>query len=292
MSDEDRPYFESVARDMSRFPAYTDRLQQGVLNTLLLGRAMANPKGLASSSAFKAPDGSPLFDSGRIYYDSDGMGGNFGAVATAMAPDWDRAVLGTAGMRYSLISQRSTAFDRFNELLLQSYSGRIQRMVVLALAQTLWDRGEADGYAARITGDPPPNTPIHDVLIQAALGDHQTPQISSEILARTAETSVRDPAYDPGRYTDKIPFYGFNPAPRLELGSSLTMWDSGPIRAGGLGTDLAPVADAESLRRRPARARRRDAGGADPEVRVPSADGPHARRMPGRARCRTDSFPY
>jgi hypothetical protein len=293
MADVDRGYFESVIRNMSRFPAFTDRIQQGVLNMLLMGRLMAHPQGLAANGAFKAPDGSPLLETPNLYFDSEGMGGNLGTVATALAPDWRRAVLGTAGMRYSLIMNRSTAFDRFNELLVQNYRGRIQRMVVLAMVQTLWDRAEANGYAARVTGDPPSNTPIHEILIQNALGDHQVPQISAEILARTAETSARQPVFDQGRSADKIPFYGFNPAPRLELESSLTMWDSGPVRAGGLGTDLPPVADL------PPRT------GVDPHPLVGATKAARTQRSaflqpmgrllevcPVDKACRTDSFPY
>ena len=153
-------------------------------------------------------------------------------------------------MRYSLIFTRSTTFTPFSEMLKNAYSGRMQRMVVLALAQMLWDRAEANGYSSRMRGDPPPNTPIHDVLFQTVVGDHQVPQISSEIMARTVGSTVREPAFDTGRSADKIPFYAINPAPRLELGTTLTMWDGGPVRAGGLGTDLPPVA--RHCRRRPA----------------------------------------
>ncbi len=241
MSDQDKSYFESALRDVSRFPAVADRLQQGLLNNLLLGRAMVHPDGLAARSAFQAPGGAPLYDIKRLYHDSSGQGGNFGAALTALAPDFQRSVLGTAGMRYSLIMPRSVDFDSYNAVLASAYPGRMQRMVVLAMIQGLWDRGEANGYAARMVGDPPPRTPIHNVLIQSAVGDPHTPQISSEIMARTAEATIREPAFDDGRFADKIPFFGFNPMPRLELGSGIVMWDSGPVRPGGLGTDLAPV---------------------------------------------------
>ena len=278
---------------MSRFPPTPTGSSRESSTRCCSAARWRTRRASASSTAFKAPDGSPLFDSGRIYYDSDGMGGNFGTVATAMAPDWDRAVLGTTGMRYSLISQRSTAFDRFNELLLQSYSGRIQRMVVLALAQTLWDRGEADGYAARITGDPPPNTPIHDVLIQTALGDHQTPQISSEILARTAETSVATRPTTPAATPDKIPFYGST----RRRGSS-----SGRASRCGTAGRSAPAGSAPTWRRSPtsrslrAPTRTRSSPATQAARTQKSAFLQPIGRMldvcPPQRACRTDSFPY
>ena len=293
MSDEDRGYFEGTLRDMSRFPAYADRLQQGALNTLLLGRLMAHPTGLAANRAFQGADGAPLYETPNLYFDTDGFGGNFGSMVTALAPDFQRAVLGSAGMRYSLIFTRSTTFTPFSEMLKTAYSGRMQRMVVLALAQMLWDRAEANGYTSRMRGDPPPNTPIHDVLFQTAVGDHQVPPISSEIMARTVGATVRDPAYDTGRYADKIPFYGLSPAPRLELGTTLTMWDGGPVRAGGLGTDLPPVPDIPP------------ASGADPHNLVPETKAARDQRSvflqpsgkllevcPVQKACRTASYPY
>ena len=93
--------------------------------------------------------------------------------------------------------------------------------------------------------------------------------------------------------TDKIPFYGLSPAPRLELGTTLKMWDGGPVRAGGLGTDLPPVPDIPP------------ASGADPHNLVPETKAARDQRSvflqpsgkllevcPVQKACRTASYPY
>ena len=54
LAQADTPFDVSALQNLNRFPAVTDRLQQGVLNTLLLGRLMANPNGFASDAAFQA----------------------------------------------------------------------------------------------------------------------------------------------------------------------------------------------------------------------------------------------
>ena len=64
--------------------------------------------------------------------------------------------------------------------------------------QMLWDRGENNGYAQHIVGDPLPGTPDHKVLMHAAIGDHQVTTIQADVLARTIGASVRQPAIDRG----------------------------------------------------------------------------------------------
>jgi hypothetical protein len=241
-SDQDNELFNNVLRNASRFPQYADRLQQGLVGTLMMGRLMLHPKGLGSHPAFQfSSTGTSLLDGQKLYFDTTGLGGNFGTALTALAPDFDRAVLGSAGMRFSLMMDRSTTLAPYAALLAKAYPDRVTRNIVLAMIQGLWDRAEANGYAARVTGDPPPNTPIHDVLLQLSVGDHAIPPLSSEILARTAEMTVRAPAFDNGRSPDRIPFFGITETGQLELESTTTVWDGGPMRAGGLGTPPAPV---------------------------------------------------
>jgi len=294
MSDQDSDHLRAVLRDASRFPEHADRVQQGLLNALMLGRAMIHSKGLVTHPAFQFAGGGPLLDTQRLYYDGTGQGGNFGTVLTALAPDFQRAVLGSTGMRYSLMIPRSIELDAQNAALAQGYPDRVTRNIVLAMLQGLWDRAEANGYAARITGDPPPNTPIHDVLLQTSVGDHQIPQISSEILARTAEMTVRQPVFDPGRSPDKIPFFDVLPTSQLELESGLVMWDSGPIRDGGLlGTDLPPIGglpprsgrDPHGLVQMTVAARAQKSAFLMPTGRLLEV-------CPERRACRVDGYPY
>ena len=54
-----------------------------------------------------------------------------------------------------------------------------------------------------MTSDPLPNTPPHEVLLHAGLGDHQVSQYAAEVEARTIGAYARTPWADPGRDTDK-----------------------------------------------------------------------------------------
>ena len=164
LASGDVSYDISALQDLNRFPAVVDRLQQGVVNTLLLGRLLANPNGFASDAGFQE-SGNSLIDTSHLYYDGNSQGGIMGGITTAVAPDYTRAVLGVTGMDYGgILLQRSTDFTNFAIFLYGQapgggYTDASIHPLILDLTQQLWDRGEADGYAAHMTSDPLPGTP-------------------------------------------------------------------------------------------------------------------------------------
>jgi hypothetical protein len=229
LATQDTPYDITALQDLNNFPAVVDRLQQGVLNTLYLGRLMRNPAGFASSPAF-----SSAIDTSNLYYDGNSQGGIMGGMTTALAPDFRRAVLGVSGMDYgNLLVQRSTDFAPFGQLLFASYTDKSMDPVILDLMQQLWDRGDPDVYAQQMTSNPLPDTPSHTVLMQIAYGDHQVSMYSAAAEARTIGASAHQPALDPGtnRSRDRNLFFGIPAITRYPFGgSAIVIWDSGPGR--------------------------------------------------------------
>lgn len=249
MSGGDIPNTITILQDLSAFPELADRLQQGFLNFLFLGRAMIHPKGLSSSLAFWDPNG-PLIDTRKLYYSGGSQGGIAGGALTAVAPDFTRSVLIVPAMNYSLLLTRSIDFDPFAEVLYPAYPDELSRPLLLSLIQTLWDRGEPNGYAWHMTDDPYPNTPKHTVLLHMAFGDHQVANVATEVEARTIGAKIRLPALDPGRHTDVQPYYGIAPIESFPYkGSALVVWDIGPLRPPGcsgdacLGTAPPPISN-------------------------------------------------
>ena len=259
MSDEDIPNAIKLLGDMSLFASFPDRLQQGFLNQLMMGRAMIHPEGFSSNPAFKGSGGQPLLDRTKLAFNGNSQGGILGPAITALAPDFTRAVYGVPGMNYSMLLPRSIDFDDYELVFKPSYPGRLERTMILGIIQTLWDRGEANGWALHVTDDPPPGTPKHKALLEIVVGDHQVSQFSGEALARTVGATVRTPVFTPGRSDEKVPFWGVRTT-GSKSGSWAVMFDSGPCRrgsdqqpiecaasrpfrsAGGVGTPLPPVA--------------------------------------------------
>jgi hypothetical protein len=236
LSSEDVQNAISVSGDLSRLPTLADRLQQGVLNFMFLGRLMVHPQGLSSNPEFAGK-----IDTSRLYYSGVSLGGIIGGAYTAVAPDSQRSALIVPGFRFSLLLTRSVDFSRFAEVVYPTYPDRVDQAVINSLTQLVWDRGEPSAYAWHMTRDPLPNTPRHTVLLHEAFGDHQVPNIATETLARVVGARLRTPALDPGRSLDKRPFYGIDPVPRYPwTGNALLVFDIGPLRPAGCGAPGAP----------------------------------------------------
>ncbi len=236
-----------ILGDFSKFPELTDRTQQGLLNEMLLGRLMDNPSGFLSNAAFHA-DGvstasAAVIDPSKLYYNGNSQGGILGGAFMAVSPDATRGSLGVPGMNYSVLLNRSVDFDIYSTILDPNYPSELAQPLILSLVQMLWDRSEANGYAHRMTSNPLPNTPAHEVLLNVAFGDHQVTSWQADVEARTIGAQAHAPVVYDGRWPGVDQLWNI---PRITSypykGSAIVYWDGGPTRAGGtLGTDVPPV---------------------------------------------------
>jgi hypothetical protein len=254
LASSDVPVAITALQDMSKFPQIGDRLQQGMLNELFLGRLMLHPDGLSSSGAFRQ-DGTlgtdPVINPQRLYYNGNSQGAIMGGALTAIAPDFTRAALGVGGMNYSVLLNRSVDFDQYAQIAFEpSYTDELERPLVLSMIQMLWDRGESNGYANVMTDEPLPNTPAHEVLMNVGFGDHQVSTFTADTMARTIGAEVHGPVVYDGRWPDMEQVWGVDRIGSYPYsGSALVYWDSGPVRddpdsadpADVIGTDPPPV---------------------------------------------------
>ena len=226
MSSADVPTVLDEFTDLTRFRTQPDRLQQGHLGFLLLGRLLASAKGFATDPAFQS-QGVSIIDPGRLSFLGASQGGILGGAPSALASDWNRVILAVGGMGYNRLLRRSIDFDKFVTAFETNYPHRIDQALALELIQVLWDRGENSGYARHLTTDPYEGTPgPRTVLLLQAFGDHQVANVSTEKLVRTLGVKRRAPTLTPGRSTDPEPFYGIDPLKTLPWpGSGLVVWD-------------------------------------------------------------------
>jgi hypothetical protein len=234
MSESDVPTALAATQNLSLFDRLTDRLQQGLLDELYLGRAMISPTGFTSNAAFHQ-DGSlaspSVLNINHLYYNGNSQGGIMGGALTAVSPDFTRASLGVPAMNYSVLLPRSVDFDEFAQFLYPAYPDEENRPLIFDLMQLLWDRAEPDGYAARMTSDPLPDTPAHQVLLDVAFGDHQVSDYQADVEARTIGALAHRPVIYKGRWPSGQPLWDVAAIKGYPYtGSAIYYWDAGPIR--------------------------------------------------------------
>ncbi|WAS91997.1 hypothetical protein [Nannocystis punicea] len=167
--------------DLEQFATLVDRLHQGILNALL---AMRLVSGALVDDPMLQPMGQPLIDPSERYYHGNSQGGIFGATYMALSTDVERGMLGVPGQPYNLLLDRSEDFDEFFVLLKGAFPDAIDRQMVLALFQILWDRTEPTGYSHTIRTDNLPGSPPKEVLLEVAIGDHQVSTLGAHVMAR------------------------------------------------------------------------------------------------------------
>jgi hypothetical protein len=227
MAGEDVGNAIAILQDLSRFPTLADRLQQGLLNVLFLGRLMQHPDGFTSNDAFRSA-GAPLLKTDELYYDGNSQGAILGGALCAVAQDISRCVLAEAGMNYSMLLQRSVDFDLYKAILDTSYPDPFVQLQALSLIEMMWERGETNGYAQHLTSSPYPRTPAHPVLLLGAVGDHQVSEFSLQVEARTIGASGHVPYVGPGREVGGEHGWGITPIAQYPwAGSAYFLWDTG-----------------------------------------------------------------
>jgi hypothetical protein len=187
MSDRDVGTIATqVIPDSSNFHFIPERLHQGFLNHLLLGRLMVDPvNGFNSDPAFQ-PGGTPVIDTTEVYYSGGSQGGIFGVAIMSIAEDFKRGFLAVPGANYSTLLHRSIDFNPFLAISRFAYPDRLDEELNIALIQQLWDRAEPQGYMNHLLAGDLSSPPVpHKILIHMSTCDSQVSNLGTEIMVRS-----------------------------------------------------------------------------------------------------------
>jgi hypothetical protein len=180
------PAIVPATADASNFHFIPERLHQGFLNHLLLGRLMLDPvNGFNSHPAFQRA-GVGLIDTTEVYYSGGSQGGIFGLAIMAIAEDFKRGFLAVPGANYSTLLHRSIDFNPYLALFRAAYPDRLDEELILGLIQQLWDRAEPQSYLPHILPGTLSNPPVpHEILIHMATYDSEVANVGTEIAVRS-----------------------------------------------------------------------------------------------------------
>lgn len=189
MSDPDLiPGVFPVTTDISLFHNIPERLHQGFLHHLLLGRLLADPTaGFNSHAAFQlGAGGAGVIDTEQVFYSGGSQGGIFGAAIMGLTEEFERGFLAVPASNYSTLLQRSIDFNPFFVLINANYPDELDRTLIYPLIQQLWDRAEPNGYLPHILPGDLSDPPFpHKVLLHMATYDSEVSNLGTEIMVRS-----------------------------------------------------------------------------------------------------------
>jgi hypothetical protein len=229
-------FFNLVGTPMSghrlnNFPAFSARLQQGMINTLVLGHLMDTGY-FNRVGPFQTAPGDPATGvfpgpGEETCYIGVSLGGIMGTLLAALTPDIQRFNIDVGAINFSLLLQRSTQFSVFENLLATvGLTDPLDQALGTGLLHEQWVTAEPAGYARHVTGlvDPPlPGSIPKQILMTVAWLDKQVSNQAAEVAART----LGIPNFDGASLQRGLRQIPDEPEGALGLESAYVVYDTG-----------------------------------------------------------------
>jgi len=171
-----------AVNDFNKGPQIADKLEQSIIDFITLEAAARGP--MAASDAFKV-NNMAVIDPTRIYYVGGSLGGIMGNTFMAYDPNITRGVLAVPGGNWSMLLERSAAWQILLTVHQGAYPDPEVHQLNLALAFGMGlEPVDPMTTAAHVLKDPLFGNPAKNILIWYALGDSLVTNISTEMTAR------------------------------------------------------------------------------------------------------------
>jgi len=172
---------------LNNFPAFTDRLKQGMLNTLVLSRLMK--LGIFNrDAAFQTAPSVGVFPapSVEMFYSGSSLGGIHGTWYAGLSPDVERLNVDVPAIAFSCLLQRSVDFVLFEAVIGSiGIDDPIEYGLFLNLLHEIWVASEPSGVATHVTANPLAGVNAKKLLMSVAWLDKQVSNQCTEVAART-----------------------------------------------------------------------------------------------------------
>jgi len=167
----------------------SERLQQSVINHLAM---ITTIKGVCSDIPEFYHNGVNLVDTSDVDYMGVSLGGIRGPSMLSLIPEIDHGVLWVAGSSFGFIAERSTQYTQFEELFSSplAYESTMDRSILIALMQSMWDTTEPETYLPFIDGGLDGELHPYEVLYLVSINDAQVTTLSADRASRTSGIPV------------------------------------------------------------------------------------------------------
>ncbi len=218
MSSPDALAVVGALRNFDHFPWIADNLHQGMVEWLVLARAMRERLGALAPIASRHI----VVNHDELFYSGNSQGGIFGGTYVALSTDITRGHLGVPGSNYSTLLQRSHDFDGYFAIVRANYPSSTDQAIALAAVQLLWDGTDPVTYYRHMSLEPFAGTPSHAVVMTPAKGDLQVAVITDEVLGRS---DIGIPLM--ANYDNQRTPWGITQAAYPRNGSGVVLYDFG-----------------------------------------------------------------
>jgi hypothetical protein len=174
------------------FETLPHRLQQGMVNTLVLSRMMKSGffNRLEALQRVPGDPSSGVFEpANEMFYFGVSLGGIYGTMYAGLNQDTIRHNVDVPAMNFSLLEQRSTQFPVFLDLIKQvGLTDPMDLALLLGVQHELWVDAESAAYIRNITGTVDatlPDTPPKKMLVTVAWLDKQVSNQATNIFSRS-----------------------------------------------------------------------------------------------------------
>jgi hypothetical protein len=197
LTERQLPLAPLTVNDFNRGPQIVDKLTQSIVDFIALESVTRGP--MATSPEFRF-NNAAVIDPARTYYVGGSLGGIMGNTFMAYDPNIVRGVLAVPGGNWSMLLERSSAW----ELLLGAHQGAYEDPEVQQLTLAMgfgmgMEPIDPMTTAAHVIKDPLFGNPVKNILIWYALGDSLVTNITTEMIAREMDIPLLGP-------TVKTPF--------------------------------------------------------------------------------------
>eukprot|EP01084_Bolivina_argentea_P226894 383196_1 len=187
-----------ITNNLTNFAAIPDRLHQGMLDALFYQQLLISENFLNDERIWDFDGRNILPQEHQSKYWGISLGGIMGSVFMSLSTNITHGVCNVPGFPFELLLPRSTDFDQFKEILKVRYKNNLDILLVYSMSQLLYNRITPSGYLHHTIRDPLIGTPVHNILIQYGLGDHQVSWLGAQQMGRSLQAVM---------YNSNVPEY-------------------------------------------------------------------------------------
>ena len=180
-----------VVGDLNRLSVVTDRLQQSLINNVILMEMVI--RALQFDPALEVAH-APLIGDEKVGYYGISLGGIQGTSLTSLSDRIDRAILAVPGGAWSTMLPRSVVYQPIKLFVDQMYPDPLTQLAFVSFLQGMFDFTDPINLSELMRQED--GSLKAKIILQEAIGDCRVPNLNTRMLARNLDLIQLTPAVE------------------------------------------------------------------------------------------------